>query len=242
MTKMFNNKRLFHRFFITVICILSLIRTSALAQHSIVTLSCDSGYIHCDTLTIEHFDDQKKLISKVRIGNPTMIVYYKYNQQGKLIHKNHQNISGEFQKENNITLDSTGTWTVDSLTGKKGETLAVFKRTPLSKPYRYQIEWFFKGDSKPSTRQIIQEDELGNELSNSTCYNSDNCVTYKNYYNGNRKMRTELWVLESTSNTPVLRESEDYYYQDGDDPIGSVRFKEPEHEFTGRFKYIRTEP
>lgn len=210
------------------------------AQHryAIVTLRCDSANEHCDTLSIEHFNPQKKLQKKVKFGNPSSTIEYNYNQQGILISKVHRDSSGLVQKTNRIYSDSSGSWHTDSLIDKSGKLLFVFRRTPLQSENRYQVEWFYKNDDKASSRQIIQYDTLGNELSNSTCYSADNCLTYRFIYSGNRKIKSELWVLNGSKDLPVLRETEDFYYAEGDWAVGSVRFEEPAHLCTSRFRYV----
>lgn len=210
----------------------------ARAQYTVTTLLCDSSYSHCDTLSRESYNAAKQLLRKEKFVSPRSRVDYLYTEGGVLYRKEHYLATGELQKTNRITSDSSGNWHTDSLVDNQGRVLFVFRRTPTDNPNTYQVEWFYKGDASPSTRQLIQTDTAGNELSNSTCYSAESCVTYRFYYAGNRKLKYELWVLDPTQNSPVLKETEEYYYSTGDQPTGSVRFMEPEHEVTARFRYV----
>ncbi|MBL7922821.1 MAG: hypothetical protein JNL88_01345 [Bacteroidia bacterium] len=218
--------------------LLSTVPDGLFAQYSILTLRCDSLNLRCDTVSLEHYTAEKKLSRKIKYGNPAALIDYVYNSSGVLIRKEHRNPAGEIQKINKIYSDANGEWNLDSLQDKNGKTLFVFRRHPGERENTKIVEWFYKNDTLPSTRQLIQSDTMGNELSNSTCYSADNCVTYRFFYNGSRKLKAEMWVLDGTTNAPVLRETEEFYYTEGEFATGSVRFLEPEHLCTSRFRYV----
>ncbi|MBL0096860.1 MAG: hypothetical protein IPP46_10475 [Bacteroidetes bacterium] len=236
---MLKNNREKQFLFFKVLFLYTIITTgNASGQYIITTLRCDSTITNCDTLSTEFYNAQKKLERKWKNGNPASSIEYLYREQGVLYRKIHRNQLGEIQKTNRIYSDSSGSWHTDSLIDKNGTLLFVFRRTPTPQENKFQVEWFYKNDTKASSRQLIQYDSLGNEWSNSTCYTNDNCVTYRFIYSGTRKIKSEMWVLEGTSSSPVLKETEEYYYAEDDLAIGSVRFAEPEHICTSRFKYI----
>jgi len=220
---------------------LLLIAGKTYSQYRLITLNCDSTLAACDTSTIEHYDDRGKLFLKEKKDSPGPFIFYTYDQKGNLVLREHKSLKGELVKCNRITCDSTGTWRTDSLTDAKGTLLTLLKRTPMKEPDRYQVEWYFKGEEKAAARQIIQEDTSGREISNSTCYENGSCLTYLFYYNGARKIRQELWILQEEQGQPMLKETEEFYYKDErDQPAGSVRFEEPDHRATAFFRYVKS--
>jgi hypothetical protein len=208
------------------------------SQKTVLTLRCSENFEKCDTVSIEDFNANQQLLYKLKWGEQKSSIEYIYNEKNVLVEKRHRSNDGTHTKSNYIYSDSTGSWHTDSLIDTQRKTLYTFKRTPTSKPDNFMIEWFYKSDPNPSSRQIIQYDEKGKELSNSTCYSSDNCVTYVYFYNEGRKIRSEFWVMEGPNAQPILREIEEYYYAEDEFAIGSIRFAEPEHICTSRFKYI----
>ena len=214
--------------------------TSSFAQYTVMTLHCNENFEKCDTVSIEDFNANRQLLYKLKWGEVKSSIEYIYNEKNTLVEKKHRIDDGTHTKSNYIYSDSSGSWYTDSLIDTQGKLLYTFKRTPTSKPNNFMIEWFYKKDTAPSSRQIIQYDENGKELSNSTCYSADNCVTYVYFYNEDRKIRSEFWAMEGPNAQPVLKESEEFVYQkeNQQQPSASVRFLEPAHTVMSRFKYI----
>ncbi len=234
-----NKPGIFDLFSWTFLLLLINISSSVKGQYCITTLQCDSMLMQCDTISREYFNASNKTLKKLKFGQPGSSVEYLYNERGHLNRKVHRNHVGEIQKTNYIYSDSSGSWYCDSLIDKSGILLFVFRRTPAKTENTYQIEWFYKKDTVASSRQLLHYDSNGNELSNSTCYSADNCISYRFFYSGNRKLSSELWVLTENGSNPVLRETEEYYYSDEDDlPEGSIRFSEPGHRRIGSYRYL----
>lgn len=214
--------------------------TTAMAQYTVMTLHCTENSEKCDTVSIEDFNANRQLLYKLKWGEQKSSIEYIYNEKNILIEKRHRSNDSTRTKSNYIYSDSTGSWHTDSLIDSNGKLLYTFKRTTTSNPNNFMIEWFYKKDPQPSSRQIIQYDENGKELSNSTCYSADNCVTYVYFYNEGRKIRSEFWAMEGPNAQPVLKETEEFVYEkeNQQQPSASVRFLEPAHTLMNRFKYI----
>lgn len=228
------------RFFGLTIALL-LVSGKMFSQYRLITMICDSSLSACDTTTVEHYDERGKLILKEKKDSPGTFILYTYDQDGNLILKQHKSQTGELVKCNRITRDSTGKCITDSLIDAEGRLITLFKKTPVNEPFRYQVEWLFSGETKAGTWQIIQENDLGKEISNSTCYDNGSCLTYLFHYNGSRKIKQELWMLNERQGQPLLKETEEFYYHDDtDQPAGSVRFMEPEHRATEYFRYLKS--
>lgn len=227
--------------FLGLIFALVLIVGKTYSQYRLITLSCDSTLLACDTSIIEHYDKEGKLFLKEKKDSPGSLIHYTYDENGNLILKQHKSLEGEIVKYNRITRDSTGNWMTDSLIDSKGLLLTLFKKTPLNETFRYQVEWLFNGETKADTKQIIQENASGKEISNSTCYDNGSCITYLFHYKGSRKTKQELWILREEQGQPLLKETEEFYYNnDQDQPAGSIRFIEPEHRATDYFRYVKS--
>ena len=224
--------------FFTLVYLLS--NTTASAQYTLMTLHCTENYEKCDTVSIEDFNSHRQLLYKLKWGELKSSIEYIYNEKKILVEKKHRSDDGTHTKSNYIYSDSLGSWHTDSLIDTQGKLLYTFKRTPTSKPDNFMIEWFYKKDPQPSSRQIIQYDENGKELSNSTCYSADNCVTYVYFYNEGRKIRSEFWAMEEPNAQPVLKETEEFVYEkeNQQQPSSSLRFLEPTHTLMSRFKYV----
>ena len=222
----------------TLVYLLSYI--TAMAQYTVMTLHCTENSEKCDTISIEDFNANGQLLYKLKWGEQKSSIEYIYTEKNVLVEKKHRSEDGTHTKSNFIYSDSLGTWHTDSLIDTHGKLLYTYKRTPTLKPNNFMIEWFYKKDPQPSSRQIIQYDENGKELSNSTCYSADNCVTYVYFYNEGRKIRSEFWAMEGPNVQPVLRETEELVYEkeNQQQPSASVRFLEPAHTLMARFKYI----
>ncbi|MBK9637172.1 MAG: hypothetical protein IPO63_04915 [Bacteroidetes bacterium] len=214
--------------------------TNSFAQYTVMTLHCNENFEKCDTVSIEDFNAMGKLLYKLKWGEQKSSIEYIYNEKNILVEKRHRNHDGTRTKSNFIYSDSLGSWHTDSLIDSNGKPLYTFKRTPSTKPNSYIIEWFYKRDPNPSTRQIIQYDENEKETSNSTCYSADNCVTYVYFYNDGRKIRSELWAMEGPNTQPVLKETEEFVYGNEihQQPSAIIRFLEPDHTAIARFKYV----
>jgi hypothetical protein len=212
----------------------------AFSQYTLISLHCKENFEQCDTVSIEKFNENDQMLYRLKYGDYKTSIEYIYNEKNILIKKIHRNDTNEITKINLIYSDENGFWHTDSLMDPSGRLLYTFKRTPTAKPNNYMIEWFYKRDPNPSSRQIIQYDENGKELSNSTCYTADNCVTYVYFYNNGHKIRAELWAMEGIDAQPVLKETEEFVYSTIHTyhPNSSVRFSEPEHTVIGRFKYV----
>ena len=214
--------------------------TSSFSQYTVMTLHCTENFEKCDTVSIEDFNANRQLLYKLKWGEQKTSIEYLYNEKNVLVEKRHRSNDGTRTKSNYIYSDSTGSWHTDSLIDSNGKLLYTFKRSPTSNPNNFMIEWFYKRDPNPSTRQIIQYDEHEKELSNSTCYSADNCVTYVYFYNEGRKIRSELWVMEGPNAQPVLKETEEFVYEKENQQQHSalIRFLEPAHTVIARFKYV----
>lgn len=209
------------------------------AQYTLVTLSCDSSMRLCDTLSLEKYNQYGQLVEKTKKGQASGIIRYTYNDAGKLVLKEHFDEQKQLQKQNRIVLDSTGEWRLDSLLDSSGKLLYLFKREKREdRENTWQIDWYFRSDSVASTRQLVQHDGSGLEISNSTCYSVDNCVTYRFRYQNRHKSYCELWVYEPGGTNPALKETEEWYFENEEHAKGSIRFAEPEHRIVARFKYI----
>lgn len=224
----------------TLLCYFLTIHVVGFSQRTVMTLHYLDNPEQCDTITIEDYNEKDQIVYRLKWGEQKSSVEYIYNEKNVLLEKRHRSNDGTHTKSNYIYSDSTGSWHTDSLIDPSGRLLYTFKRTPTSKPNNYMIEWFYKRDPNPSTRQIIQYDEQGKELSNSTCYSADNCVTYVYFYNEGRKIRSEFWVMEGPNAQPVLKETEEFVYgtENSKHPTATVRFLEPAHTVIARFKYI----
>lgn len=211
----------------------------ASAQYTVITLGCDSLMGNCDTLFLEKYNPSAQLVEKIKKGQASGRILYTYDENGKLIRKEHFNESNRLQKQNRIQLDANGEWKQDSLLDNSGKLLYLFKREKrVDRENTWQIDWYFSSDTSASTRQLIQYDAVGNEISNSTCYSADNCITYRFSYQNKHKSYSELWVYQPGGTNPELKETEEWYFENDDYPKGSVRFVEPEHRIVARFKYI----
>jgi len=208
------------------------------SQKTVLTLHCGDNFENCDTVSIEDYNAKDQILYRIKFAEPKSSIEYLYTKEQVLYKKVHRNADGIIQKTNNIYSDSSGSWHTDSLIHVSGKVLYVFKRKPTEMPNNYMIEWFFKRDPNPSSRQIIQYDESGKELSNSTCYSADNCVTYVFYYNGDQKIRSELWAMDGPNSQPIQKEIEEFVYENGTQPTYSIRFAEPAHSVGARFKYV----
>lgn len=213
---------------------------STYGQYTLISLHCRENFEQCDTVSREDFNERDQLLYRLKYGDYKTSIEYIYNEKNILIKKIHRNDTNEITKINLIYSDENGFWHTDSLIDPSGRLLYTFKRTPTAKPNNYMIEWFYKRDPNPSSRQIIQYDENGKELSNSTCYTADNCVTYVYFYHHGHKIRSELWAMEGPNAQPVLKETEDFVYstENAHQPTTSVRFAEPDHTIIGRFRYV----
>jgi hypothetical protein len=209
-------------------------------QYTLISLHCKENSEQCDTVSREDFNERDQMLYRLKFGESKTSIEYIYNEKNILIKKIHRNDTNEITKYNFIYSDEGGFWHTDSLIDPAGRLLYTFKRTPTAKPNNYMIEWFYKRDPNPSSRQIIQYDENGKELSNSTCYTADNCITYVYFYSHEHKVRSELWAMEGPNAQPVLKETEDFIYssEHTHHPTGSVRFSEPDHTVIGKFKYV----
>lgn len=225
---------------VVLLLILFLNTPTAHGQYTHITLQCKENFDQCDTVTVEKFNEKGQILYRLKFGEHKTSIDYIYNEKKILVKKVHRNELNEITKNNHIYSDSTGFWHTDSLIDYKGKLLYTFKRTPTGKTNNYMIEWFYKNDPNPSSRQIIQYDENGKELSNSTCYSADNCVTYVYFYNQGHKIRTELWAMEGPNSQPILKETEEFIYSTESEhhATSSVRFLEPEHTLIGRYKYV----
>ncbi|MBK7964009.1 MAG: hypothetical protein IPK10_00930 [Bacteroidetes bacterium] len=209
-------------------------------QYTLITLQCKENFDQCDTVSQEEFNKKDQIQYRLKHGEIKTSIEYIYNEKNILIKKIHRNDSHEITKYNLIYSDESGFWHTDSLIDPMGKLLYTFKRTPTDKPNNFMIEWFYKRDPNPSSRQIIQYDDQGKELSNSTCYTADNCVTYVFFYHQEHKIRSELWVMEGVDAQPILKETEDFVYstENAHQPTSSIRFSEPDHTIIKRFKYV----
>jgi hypothetical protein len=232
------------RFYLEITSLLLILHTAgsnpAFGQYTLISLHCKENFEQCDTISIEDFNAKDQMLRRLKFGDFKTSIEYIYNEKNILVKKIHRNDTNEITKINHIYSDEHGFWHTDSLIDPSGRLLYTFKRTPTAKPNNYMIEWFYKKDPNPSSRQIIQYDENGKELSNSTCYTADNCVTYVYFYNHGHKIRSELWAMEGPNVQPVLKETEDFVYSTihTQHPNSSVRFSEPEHTIIGRFRYV----
>ena len=210
----------------------------AFSQSSTLTLSCDSLMQDCDTVLAEYYDDHKLLLKKVRLAEENTIVTYEYNEQRQVIGKRHTNGKNQLLKYERLTLDSEGEWIIDTIFGKSDELLMILTRQRTTDPNVFRIQWYFKNELAPMTTQLVRMDENRNEISNSTCYSPDNCITTLNKYNNGTKNSVELWVLSPGLTQPELKETEELYYNEKGLLTLRIRYKEPEHTILERNKYL----
>lgn len=208
------------------------------AQMVVLSLSCDSLMQDCDTVLAEYYAPDNLLLKKVKIAEEITTVNYQYNASGQLIGKKHTDRKNQLIKYERYTLDSEGEWIIDTIFGKNDELLLILTRQRTAAPGVYQIQWYFKNELAPMTTQLVQENEQKEELSNSTCYSPDNCITTLNRFNNGRKTAVELWVLTPDRSQPVLRETEELFYDSTGRLTLRVRFLEPDHTILERNKYL----
>ena len=227
---------------LTVIAVALLLAGNVKGQYAIFTMRCDSTMAKCDTVLAEYYNKNNKLARKVKMEEERTLILYEYDSAGHLTGKKHRNERWELQKYEKYTLNEQGEWMIDSMFGKTNELLMTLVRKPSDQPDVYFVNWFFRYEETPMTVQKIKTDSSGNELSNSTCYAVDNCVTYVFRYEKDRKTGVELWELGPDKfGVPVLKESEELVYDERGQLIGRVRYREPEHEIIERNKYLRVE-
>ena len=213
------------------------------SQYAIFTYSCDTVMANCDTILAEYYDKAGRLNRKVNLKEGRNFITYEYDSTGRLTGKKHRQPDWTLVKyEKYYFTGGNEKWTHDSIFGKTNELLMVLTRQQTLDPGSYLVNWFFRKEASPMTTQIIKEDGQGHELSNSTCYAPDNCITYINRYNQDRKIFVELWVLSPESgSSPILKESEELVYDANGQLTARVRFKEPEHIILERNRYERIE-
>ncbi|MFN8152695.1 MAG: hypothetical protein U0Y08_00235 [Bacteroidia bacterium] len=214
--------------------------TAANGQYALLTFRCDSTFTPGDTLLAEYYNLQNKLIRKVKYEPEKTTILYEYDSTGTLISKKHRSSSWELIKTERFTKGENGDWKTDSVFGKRNELLMALLKTKTEDSTLSFINWFYRMEETPMTVQKIKTDGAGNELSNSTCYAVDNCVTYVYRYTNNRKTGVELWVLSpDKAGMPVLTESEELIYDTGGELMARIRFSEPDHEIIERNKYVK---
>lgn len=228
--------------FALLLLFLILQTTTSVGQHAVFTYSCDSVLNNCDTVLAEYYDNNNRLTRKIRFAEENSLILFEYDSLGRLTGKKHRAANWQLTKNEKYFFDAGGQWTIDSIFGKNDELLMVLTRQRGNEPGMFLINWYFRTEKSPMTSQIVKEDSKGTELSNSTCYSPDNCITYINKFNNGRKIFVELWVMSpETGANPTLAETEELIYDAQGTLAGRVRFKEPEHIILERNKYEKVE-
>lgn len=211
-------------------------QVSPLAQSGkswqIVTIACEGMEENkrCDTSFVEYWNAGSLLVKKVIFQPEKITIMNQYDTLQRLSMKSQFDNSGNLLKVHEFHYGIAGTEYVDSVFNSERKLLvALVRKADSLISGRFHVEWYFSGDHKPATNQIIQLDSAGNEISNSTCYENGECITYRHYYSGSNKVLTELWTINSRSSMPSLVETEEFYYRNPHADWGSIRFSEPRH-------------
>lgn len=192
----------------------------------------------CDTVLAEYYNQKNLLVKKIRLAEENTTISYTYDEQQKVIGKRHTNAKSQLIKYERLTVDNEGEWIIDTIFGKSDELLMILTRQRTTEPGVFRIHWYFKNELVPMTTQLVRTDEQGNELSNSTCYSPDNCITTINKYTDGKKTAVELWVLSPGIPQPELKETEELYYDEQGKLILRIRYAEPDHTILERNKYL----
>ncbi len=228
--------------FLFLLTLFILPSTKGNAQYAVFTYACDSLLQNCDTVLAEYYDKKGQLTRKVRFAEENSLILFEYDSLGRLAGKKHRKQNWQLIKSEKYYFDESGSWKIDSIFGTNDELLMVLTRQRVDESGVFHIKWYFRTEKTPMTTQIVKEDEKGTEITNSTCYSPDNCITYINSFHNGRKTNVELWVLSpETGVNPRLAETEELIYDPSGKLTGRVRFKEPEHYILERNKYERVD-
>lgn len=208
------------------------------AQYREIILSCHPATLSCDTFQVSEMDAADRIVRKQQFESGKSTTHFYYDSQQRLVRKERYDSTGHLQRIHKISY--TGRyWSTDTLCDASGKTLLRLQQEATTTPGLYLVRWFFHADSVSSAEQRIQKDTTDAEISNSTCYAPDNCITYVFKYLEGRKLSMETWVLQPELNTPKLKETEEYAYSVDGQLIASTRFLEPEHRITAIFRYVK---
>lgn len=155
-------------------------------------------------------------------------IRYIYDVNDRLIRKEHYDSTGQLYRINRLHHNEQN-WDSDSLLDIKGHVLLVLQQSKADTSGLCLIKWYLNNDSIHSAEQRIMRLSDGSEMSNSTCYSANNCITYIYQYTEGRKIRMETWVLLPEFNSPLLTESEEYAYDEYNRITSTIRFLEPDH-------------
>lgn len=211
--------------------------TSASAQQREIVLSCHPTTAVCDTFQINEKNERNLLVKKVNRDKKKDEIRYFYDTNDRLVRKEVRDSTGQLQRVNRISY-SGNNWESDSLFDQQGKLLLVLKQNEGDTSGLYIIKWFFNNDSLPSAEQRIKRLADNTELSNSTCYAPDNCITFVYHYRERRRTLMETWVLQPEFNSPRLTESEEYIYNDSGKISSTIRFLEPDHRNTAILRHF----
>jgi hypothetical protein len=210
--------------------------TSASAQQMEIVLRCHPTTAVCDTFQISEKNERNLLVKKVNRDKKKDEIRYFYDTSDRLIRKEVRDSTGQLQRINHISY-SGNNWESDSLFDEAGRLLLVLKQNEGDSTGLYIIKWYFNYESVPSAEQRIKRLPDNTELSNSTCYAPDNCITFVYYYREGRRTLMETWVLQPELSSPRLTESEEYIYDTSGKLSSTIRFFEPDHRNTAVLKH-----
>jgi hypothetical protein len=211
---------------IIVLLLMSFNSLVAFSQYKKVELLCDCEMKKCDTSIVLVFNKYDQLEQKIKFGdNPYKISYF-YNPLGKLVNKKKYDGNGNLLSYNKISYRPDNEWNIDSLFNVDNTIKTVFLRVRDTAPNSWIVYWKIREEETPSVEQRIVMNEDGNEFLNTTCYSPYNCITYKNSYHEKTKTNTEMWVMEASSNSPKLKEIEEYVLDENNNQKTMVKFDE----------------
>lgn len=187
-----------------------------ISQYKKVEILCDCEMKKCDTSTVLIYNKYDQLEKKIKLGDNPYSISYFYNSLGKLIKKQKFDSSGKLLSYNKISYRPDNEWNVDSLFNVDNTIKTVFLRAQDTAANSWIVYWKIGNEETPSVEQRIVMDENGNEYLNTTCYSPYNCITYKCFYKGKSKTNSEMWVMEASSNSPILKEIEEYVLDEND--------------------------
>lgn len=165
------------------------------------------------TTTDEYNSSQKIVKSTHKNKRKTE---FKYDSNGNLIAKIHSDSTGNVLKFNKIYYNENNEYSIDTLFSADSSATMIFKRKHSRKPNEDLITWDDLTQKGSTVIQTIKLDENKNEIENKVCTSSAECTITINTFQGNKKIKSELFRTEEMNRKPVLIATQIFEYDSSD--------------------------
>ena len=141
--------------------------------------------------TTDEYNSSQKIVKSIHKNKRK--TEFKYDSNGNLIAKIHSDSTGAILRFNKI-----------------------FKRKHSRKPNEDLITWDDLTQKGSTVIQTIKLDENKNEIENKVCTSSAECTITINTFQGNKKIKSELFRTEEMNRKPVLIATQIFEYDSSD--------------------------